>query len=161
MPAAELRCLVSIRHVLIDAAVWVACGLVVGVTFARRDWRQLSTPGFFTTLRRFESDHFYERRLFVRRWKELLPEAGTWFGGISKRRLPRRADGALQRFAAESLRAERVHWTLLGVLPVVILWSRGWLMVANMVFGLIINVPCIVVARYNRMRLARINIRRI
>ncbi|MGA1352490.1 MAG: hypothetical protein ACO31V_05505, partial [Ilumatobacteraceae bacterium] len=68
------------------------------------------------------------------------------------------AEGSLQRFAAESLRAERVHWTLLLLVPMMLIWNRGWLLAANVVFGLIINLPCIIVARFNRLRLT--NIRR-
>jgi hypothetical protein len=35
-------------------------------------------------------------------------------------------------------------------------WNRGWWMLGNIAFGLAVNVPCIVVARYNRVRLARL-----
>jgi hypothetical protein len=37
------------------------------------------------------------------------------------------------------------------------LWSRGWWIVLNLVVGLAVNVPCIIVARYNRVRLAGLN----
>ena len=145
---------------IIDAVVWVIGGVLVGIVFARRDWRRFAAPGPFTALRAFETRQRYERGLAVRVWKDLLPEAGTWFGGISKRQLPRRAEGSLQRFAAESLRAERVHWTLLLLVPVLLTWNRGWLLAANVVFALVINLPCIIVARYNRLRLTCIALRR-
>jgi glycosyl-4,4'-diaponeurosporenoate acyltransferase len=145
---------------IIDAVVWVIGGVLVGIVFARRDWRRFAAPGPFTALRAFETRQRYERGLAVRVWKDLLPEAGTWFGGISKRQLPRRAEGSLQRFAAESLRAERVHWTLLLLVPVLLTWNRGWLLAANVIFALVINLPCIIVARYNRLRLTRIALRR-
>jgi glycosyl-4,4'-diaponeurosporenoate acyltransferase len=151
---------VSLRLLIIDAVVWVIGGVLVGIVFARRDWRRFAAPGPFTALRAFETRQRYERGLAVRVWKDLLPEAGTWFGGISKRQLPRRAEGSLQRFAAESLRAERVHWTLLLLVPVMLIWNRGWLLAANVVFALVINLPCIIVARYNRLRLTRIALRR-
>jgi hypothetical protein len=37
-----------------------------------------------------------------------------------------------------------------------LIWNRGWLLAANVVFGLVINLPCIIVARYNRLRLTNI-----
>ncbi|MEY3978380.1 MAG: hypothetical protein RLZZ284_1236 [Actinomycetota bacterium] len=151
----------NLRLLILDGAVWAICGAVVGVIFARLDWRHMSAPGLFTSLRVFETRQCYEHALVVRRWKDFLPEAGTWFGGISKRRLPSRADGSLQRFAAESLRAERVHWTLLLLVPVMLLWNRGWLLVVNVIFGVAINLPCIIVSRYNRLRLMHIAQRRI
>jgi len=145
-----------VRLLVVDAAVWAIAGVVVGVGFARRDWRRLAPPGAVTRLRRNERRGMYERVLRVRAWKDVLPEAGTWFGGISKRRLPSANDGYLARFAAESLRAERVHLCLLLVIPLTMAWNRGWLMLGNIAFGLALNVPCIVVARYNRVRVARL-----
>ena len=141
---------------LLDAAVWATCGVVIGYVFARRDWGALAPPGVFTRLRGFDRRSTYERQLRVRAWKDLLPEAGTWFGGLSKRRLPSRHDGYLRRFAAESLRAERVHLVLLLVVPVTMTWNRGWWMLGNIAFGVAVNVPCIIVARYNRVRLSRL-----
>ncbi|MFM2114078.1 MAG: hypothetical protein RL643_1036 [Actinomycetota bacterium] len=64
-------------------------------------------------------------------------------------------EGGRARFAAESLRAERVHLALLAVIPLTMVWSRGWWVVINVAFGLAVNMPCIIVARYNRIRLTR------
>lgn len=142
---------------LINGVVWLVCGVIVGWWYARRDWRSFAIGGRVSRLRTWESRHLYERRLLVRLWKDRLPEAGTWFGGISKRHLPTERDGGRARFAAESLRAERVHRVLLWVIPVTMLWSRGWWIVLNLVVGLAVNVPCMIVARYNRVRLAGLN----
>jgi glycosyl-4,4'-diaponeurosporenoate acyltransferase len=142
---------------VVDVAIWVACGVVTGFVLARRDWTTLAPPGPFTRLRGFDRRSIYERALRVRAWKDALPEAGTWFGGISKRHLPSRPDGYLRRFTAESLRAERVHLVLLLVIPVTMTWNRGWWMLGNVVFGVVINVPCIIVARYNRVRLTQLS----
>ena len=137
-----------------SGVAWVLSGIVIGWSFARRDWRSMSPPGFFTRLRTWDRRGLYERLLLVRTWKDRLPEAGTWFGGLSKRRLPAFREGGRARFAAESLRAERVHLTYLLVIPTTVIWSRDWMILGNVAFGLVVNVPCIVVARYNRVRLA-------
>lgn len=143
--------------VLLNTAVWLICGVGVGWGYARRDWRSLRADGVLTRLRRWESRRFYERWCGVRRWKDRLPEAGTWFGGVSKRHLPSLHEGGRARFAAESLRAERVHFVLLAVIPLTMTWSRGWWVVINLAFGITVNLPCIIVARYNRIRLARLS----
>jgi len=44
---------------------------------------------------------------------------------------------------------------LLAVIPLTMAWSRGWWVVINVAFGLAVNMPCIIVARYNRIRLTR------
>lgn len=139
-----------------SGVAWVLSGIVVGWSFARRDWRSMPPPGFFTRLRTWDRRDLYERLLLVRAWKDRLPEAGTWFGGISKRRLPAFREGGRARFVAESLRAERVHLVYLLVAPTTLIWSRGWVILCNVVFGVVVNLPCIVVARYNRVRLAHL-----
>ena len=135
-------------------ATWGTAGVVVGWLFSRRDWKTFLEAGVITQLRPWENKKRYERLLLVRGWKDLLPEAGTWFGGVSKRKLPTIAEGGRTRFDAESLRAERVHLTLLLVVPITLIWSRGWWMLITIMIGVVMNVPCIIVARYNRVRLA-------
>jgi glycosyl-4,4'-diaponeurosporenoate acyltransferase len=144
----------DLGRLIINLLVWGGSGAFIGWLYARRDWRDLAPPGFFTRLRPRERRSGYERLLFVKAWKDRLPEAGTWFGGISKRRLPSRADGGMARFVAESLRAERVHLSFLGVFVVSLAWNDGWWMVGTVLIGTAVNVPCIIVARYNRVRLA-------
>jgi glycosyl-4,4'-diaponeurosporenoate acyltransferase len=141
---------------VLTVLVWVVCGVVVGWSYARRPWQTMLTCGVITSLRRWERRDFYERVLRVRAWKDMLPEAGTWFGGISKRSLPRHLDGGLQRFVAESLRAERVHLAYLLCIVVTMSWTRGWWLFLTFGFAIAVNVPCIVVARYNRIRLAHL-----
>lgn len=138
-----------------NATVWLVCGVCVGWWYAQRDWRVLRDVGALTRLRRWESRRRYEHWFGVRRWKDRLPEAGTWFGGVSKRHLPSVQEGGRARFVAESLRAERVHFALIAVIPLTMAWSRGWWVVINVAFGLVVNMPCIIVARYNRIRLTR------
>jgi glycosyl-4,4'-diaponeurosporenoate acyltransferase len=142
--------------VTIDALMWAAWCVVVGRFYARRPLDAFRRPGFVTRLRRFErGGDWYERRLRVRAWKHHLPEAGTWFGGMSKSHLPAGARrDSLERFAAESLRAERTHWTVAVATPVFALWNPFWVFLGNVVFAVAINVPCIVVARFNRSRVA-------
>ena len=140
----------------VNASAWVAAGVVIGWSYARRPWQTMLEPGIFTTLRDWDSRAFYERVLRVRTWKDALPEAGTWFGGISKRTLPGHADGGLQRFAAESLRAERVHLAHALSIVVTMSWTRGWWLLVSIAFAVSVNLPCIAVARYNRVRLAHL-----
>lgn len=145
-----------LASIAVNSAAWLVAGVVVGRRYARRDWRELPAPGLFTRLRRWDRRGLYEGVLCVRLWKDRLPEAGTWFGGISKRRLPGVSEGGRRRLVAESLRAERVHLVLLLVVPLSAIWSRGAWFGVNVGFGLVVNLPCIVVARYNRLRLAHL-----
>ncbi len=142
---------------IINVVAWVVAGTIVGTWRARQSLEGVARMGPCTRLRSFERNgELYVRVLRVRAWKRLVPEAGTWFGGMSKRRLPNVHEGGLQRLAVESLRAEKTHLTMLAVTPVFVLWNDPVPFLANVCFSLVVNVPPIVVTRFNRHRLARL-----
>jgi hypothetical protein len=98
---------------------------------------------------------FDERALRITQWKDRLPEFGAVFGGLSKRQLPsvgpRRERLAL--FAEESRRAEIVH--ALAPLPTPLAFAVLDRRVAAVIVvgALASNLPCLLVARYNRGRI--------
>jgi len=142
----------------LSLAIWAAGGLAIGGFQARRPLDRLSSVGWWTRLRPFESGGgCYRRWLAVHRWKDRVPDAGTWFGGLSKKRLPPVAHGGWRRFEQECLRAERTHWAMLALVPTFIPWSSAAWFAANLAFGVAINAPCLVIARYNRCRVVRIS----
>jgi glycosyl-4,4'-diaponeurosporenoate acyltransferase len=147
--------------VALDVVVWLAAGVVVGRYQARKPIEALETPGPLTRLTKWEmAGSPFRRWVKVDAWKDRLPDAGTWFGGLSKKRLPGSDVGGWRRFAAESLRAERTHWAMFAVLPIFLLWNPAWLLVANVTFATVANVPCMIIARHNRARVMRLMQRR-
>jgi glycosyl-4,4'-diaponeurosporenoate acyltransferase len=75
---------------------------------------------------------------------------------VSKRRLT--VD--LERFAAETRRAEIAHWLALAGTPAFALWNPPIGVVLMAVYGIAANVPCIAIQRYNRTRAQRAVARR-
>jgi glycosyl-4,4'-diaponeurosporenoate acyltransferase len=139
--------------VALNVAMWTLIhgGVSYVATRPREDW-----PKRLPAWSRVSSGEarFYERALNVRRWKGHLPDAAPWFkDGFSKRALAGRDPEYLQRFVYETLRSELAHWVALGCFPLFFLWSPvwvGWLMAA---MAVALNVPCVLVQRYNRARL--------
>ena len=142
--------------VALDALVWGAWSAIVGYGFHRLPASTFASDGAVTRLRAWErSGHVYER-LGIRRWKDRLPEAGAWFrAGVSKRSIGGRTADDVERFAAETRRAEHVHWTIPVIAPLFVLWNPGPLFAAMVVYALVANVPCVMVQRYNRARIER------
>ena len=104
---------------ILDAGVWIALSVAVGYGAHHLPARWIEQDRWLTRLRRFEADgYFWRRHLAIGRWKDHLPEAGSLFGGVSKRRLP--PGGDLHSLAVETRRAELVHWTLLACAAVVV-----------------------------------------
>lgn len=144
--------------VLLDVVAWTAWSACVGWWAWRRPVARLATDGRLTRLRPFERDGaFWERRFGVRRWKDRLPEAGDLFpGGYSKRAVQHHDRAGLERFVAETRRAELTHWFIPAATPVFAVWNPLPLFVAMVGYAAVANLPCLVVQRYNRARLLAI-----
>lgn len=101
-----------------------------------------------------ESGRVYERVFGIRRWKDRLPDAARWFGGgFPKGRLAAKDPNYLRRFMRETWRGELCHWSALACAPVFFLWNPLWADALMVVYALTANLPCILVQRYNRVRM--------
>lgn len=150
------------RAIVVSCLAWVLIGLLTGFFVHRLPLSYLSRDTWLTRPRRFEEGgRFYERRLHIRVWKDKLPEKGDLFrGGFSKRHIRSRSDGFLERFAAETRRAERVHWMNAVSGPVFLIWCPPSLGLVMIVFGWVAHLPFIAIQRYNRARITRTLARR-
>jgi glycosyl-4,4'-diaponeurosporenoate acyltransferase len=149
--------------VAVSCLAWVLIGVTTGYLLHRMPVERVATDSWLTRPRAFEdSGRWYQRRLRIRRWKDRLPERGDLFpDGFSKRHLVNRSDAHLQRFVAETRRAEYVHWSNLGAGPLFLLWCPPVLGAVMVGFGVVAHLPFICVQRFNRERLTRILERRV
>jgi glycosyl-4,4'-diaponeurosporenoate acyltransferase len=146
--------------VAVDVVAWAAIGTATGYATHRAPLRRFERDGPFTRLRAFERDgRWYERTLAIKSWKARLPEAGGLFeGGFSKRELRTGADreAVLRRFVIETRRAEVTHWVVMAAGPFFFLWNPWGLALVMVAYGVIANLPCLLIQRYNRARLLRV-----
>lgn len=148
--------------VVASSAAWAGLSVAVGYVAHRLPPSRFDHDTWLTRLRPVERDgRVYERRLRIRRWKPWLPEAGDLFdGGFSKATLRARDDAHLERFVAETRRAEVTHWALLACGPLFLVWTPPWIGAVMVAFGVVANLPCLLAQRYNRARLQRVLARR-
>jgi glycosyl-4,4'-diaponeurosporenoate acyltransferase len=148
--------------VLASTLVWLGSSLLIGWVATRWPLDRLARTGPLTTLRAWEDGgRWWQKHLRVRRWRDAIPEAGAFFdGGYSKRHLRSRATGALDRFRRETIRAERVHWLVMGSGLMHPVWCRPPVAAGMVAFGVVFNAPFIVVQRSNRGRIDRLLDRR-
>ncbi|MEM6671414.1 MAG: glycosyl-4,4'-diaponeurosporenoate acyltransferase [Planctomycetota bacterium] len=156
----------STSHVVTLAAVNVLAWPVIHVGFAwagtqaRAD--RFDPDSWLFRARGFErGGRIYEALFRVKSWKGLLPDGAAWFkSGFAKKGLARADAAYLDRFVVETCRGELVHWATLLAAGVFFLWNEawvGWIMVA---YAVLANFPCIIVQRYNRVRLVELIERR-
>ena len=150
MPPLDVR---QWAMVALDVGVWGGWSALVGWWAHRRPLNAFERDSWLYRARRFERGGFYDA-LRIRRWKDHLPEAGALFtGGFSKRSLRTRDPATLRRFVAETRRAEWTHWVIMLATPVFLLWSWPWVELVMVAYALSANLPCLLVQRFNRIRL--------
>lgn len=144
--------------VVVDIVAWAVIGTVAGYAAHRAPVARFAEDGPLTRLRDFERDgRWYEQRIGIKRWKGRLPEAGGLFrDGFSKRSLRSESVDELERFVVETRRAEVTHWVVMGAGPFFLLWNPWGLGLVMVGYGVVANLPCLVVQRYNRARLQRV-----
>jgi glycosyl-4,4'-diaponeurosporenoate acyltransferase len=142
-----------------DALTWAVWGVATGYAVHRLPLAAVDHDTWMTRIRPWERRA--TRGLRVRRWQRHLPAAGSIFGGMGTRRIGGRGFGMLERYAAETRRAELVHW--LGFVPLIffVAWNPLWLWWVMAVYAVAVNVPCLLSLRYNRARIGRVLDRRL
>ena len=133
---------------------WFLFQLAAALVCLKLPERMLSPERILFREREWEQGGRIYKRLFrVERWKQLLPDgAAITKGGYRKKRLTDFSRENLDRFLLESCRAELTH--LLAILP---FWVFGFIgpprmIVYMLLYALAVNLPCIIVQRYNRPR---------
>lgn len=144
--------------ILLDVVAWALVHAAVGYLVHRLPATRFSRDNLLTRSRPFEDGgRLYQRLTRVKRWKAWLPEAGNFFrGGFDKRQLSGTDDRSLERYMRETRRAETGHWITLVVAPLFFAWNPPRAGAVMVLYALVINVPCILALRYNRLRLERI-----
>ncbi len=100
---------------------------------------------------------FYDRVFAIKRWKDFLPDAASWFtGGFAKANLGGTSTIYLDRFIRETWRGELCHWLAIFCVPIFFLWNPLWGDLLIFGYALAANLPCILVQRYNRIRLSHL-----
>ena len=137
---------------------WVVWSLLIGYIGHRLPLQFLETDTWLTQPRPWGEDrHGYEQILWIKRWKDRLPEAGDFFpGGFRKCSVSAGDREVISQFLAETRRAEYVHIAIWLFGFVTLFWTPGWNVLVNLAVGTAFNLPCLWVQRYNRIRLQRV-----
>lgn len=109
-------------------------------------------------VRKWENNgKFYERVFLVKKWKDKLPEFSDFIRTLfSKRHIQSTNNNYLKMFLAESCKAEFTHWAIICSSFLFIFWTDLLGTAKIVVVAVFLNLPYIIIQRYNRPRIIRL-----
>lgn len=104
-----------------------------------------------------QGGRFYERVFLVKKWKDKLPEFSDFLRVLfSKRHIASTNENYLKLFLSESCKAEFTHWVIIGSSFLFLFWTDLLGTVKMIFIAVFLNMPYIIIQRYNRPRLIRL-----
>ena len=99
----------------------------------------------------------YEKIFSVKKWKNLLPELSDFIkSAFSKRHLKQCTEEYLASFLTESCRSEFTHWCIIFSTAVFFIWGDLLTGIKMALLAIALNLPYIIIQRYNRPRITRL-----
>jgi glycosyl-4,4'-diaponeurosporenoate acyltransferase len=149
-------------RIFLDIAAWFLIHIGVSYLINMISVNHFDPINLLFRERKFEKGgSFYIRVFKVKSWKKKLPDGAAIFkAGLPKKHLQNIEKSYIDLFIRETCRAELIHWIIIFISPIFFIWNLywvGWLMI---LYAVVVNIPCIITQRYNRIRLIRLLQRR-
>lgn len=141
--------------VVVNILAWLLIHLGVARLGTQLAPQRFNPAGWLFRERRWErGGRFYEEVFAIKGWKRRLPDGAALFKqGFPKKTIRGHGTVYLSRFLIETCRSEVVHWIVLGFSLVFFFWNSWGVGMVMAAYGVVANLPCILVQRYNRLRL--------
>ena len=148
----------TLPTILLDIAVWMIIHVGVSYLMIHIPLASFDTEFWLYRQRKWErGGKIYVRIFRLKKWKRRLPDGAALFKkGFRKKHLKELDDVYLDDFIRETSRAELAHWIMFLLSPVFFIWNPWYVGIVMIVYALLVNLPCIAIQRYNRIRLRRV-----
>ena len=145
--------------ILLDIVAWLVIHMGVSYLMARRRLTSFNPDYWLYRQRSWERNgRIYEKLFRLKSWKKRLPDGAAVFkNGFQKKKLEGNSLEYLRNFISETCRAELTHWIVFLFGFIFFIWNVWWVGIVMIIYATIVNIPCVITQRYNRIRLRRIS----
>lgn len=99
----------------------------------------------------------YRNLLKVRVWKAFLPELSDYVKGVfPKKSLKEHNKEYLSKYIMESCKSEFTHWVIIASALIFRLWTERQVSFGIFIIAIVLNLPYIIIQRYNRPRVIQV-----
>lgn len=144
--------------VLLDIFAWFCFHMGISIAMLKIPDHFFEThKNWFRTWKWEQNGMIWQKIFHIQSWKHFLPDGSIFLkkaydkSSMADAYLP-----TLNKFLLEMRRAEMTHWLSMTPAILFFFWNppwAGWIMI---VYAILMNIPFIVVQRYNRPRLEKI-----
>lgn len=146
----------GLLNIIIDVIAWLLIHVIVSLSIDMIPPGSFNPESWLFKERRWEKNGRIYEALRIKTWKRLLPDgAAISRNGFRKKHIVNLEPRYIRRFVAETCRAELIHWVIFLFSPFFLLWNEWWIGMIMIAYGFVVNVPCIITQRYNRIRFKR------
>jgi glycosyl-4,4'-diaponeurosporenoate acyltransferase len=93
----------------------------------------------------------------VKRWKDHMPEIADFIKSAFTKKSIKEFDNAyIEKFLLESCRAEFAHWCIIFSSVIFLFYEGTSVFIYMFLIAILIDLPFIIIQRYNRPRIIRI-----
>ena len=148
----------SLKFLLLNLGTWIFWFYFIGYVASILPEKFLKKDYFFTHILFFEENpNWFKKYLLINKWKDKMPELGGFFKkGFQKRSVANGEIAQLKLFIKETRRAEIAHWLMTAGWILTTLFNPMWAVIFNIIFAHVVNFPCLIIQRYNRVRLIKV-----
>ena len=148
----------TLPTILLDIATWLIIHMGVSYLMTHIPLSSFDTGFWLYKQRKWEKNgKIYVRTFRLKKWKKKLPDGAALFKkGFQKKHLKGIDDIYLDNFIRETCRAELTHLIMFLLSPVFFIWNIWWVGIVMIIYAILVNLPCIIIQRYNRIRLKRV-----
>ena len=149
--------------ILLDIAAWFFFHMSISLLCMKISDEWFAKPHSLFQPFAWEKQGAIWQRLFrIKKWKKYLPDGSSIVkSAYNKTYLHGKDNQTLAKFIIETRRAELTHWLLIPPAFVFFIWNPLWAGVVMLIYAGVANLPFIIVQRYNRPRLERIQQRKL
>lgn len=145
--------------ILLDIAAWFIFHMVISLGCMKiPDAWYAKTESFYQPFAWEENGELWQRLFRIKAWKRKLPEGSSIIkSSYNKKHLQGTDKQTFEKFIIETKRAELTHWLLIPPAFVFFIWNPLWAGLVMVLYACVVNIPFILIQRYNRPRLERVH----